>query len=395
MVTETERADAAMPRALDPATERGPAPINTARLMQIDTLLVDGIEQQAFPGAVVAVGRGLQLVKMDGYGAFTYRSRRRMRANSLFDLASLTKVVATTTATMLLYEQGRIDIEAPVSRYLPGFDRPDKREITVRQLLTHTSGLAAFREFYSDGLRTREAVINAIFESELINAPGQEYVYSDFGMISLALAIENITGEEFSDWCANNIFEPLDMYSTEFRSRGGPDSRVVPTEVDDYFRNRIVQGEVHDENAWLLGGTAGHAGLFSTARDLSKFATMMVRSGMHLNRRFLRPETIRLFTTVVDTSLSTRALGWDTRNLDRPSSAGKYFGPRSFGHTGFTGTSIWIDPDAELYVILLTNRVYPTRENYTYTEIRPRVADAAYEALMGIPGIVFCGTCEE
>ncbi len=369
--------------------------IHTAALMRIDSLLLEGIEQQAFPGAVVAVGRDTQLVKMDGYGAYTYRSRRRMRPNSLFDLASLTKVIATTTATMLLHEQGRLDIDAPVARYLPGFDRPDKRLITVRHLLTHTSGLAAFKEFYSDGLRTREAVIDAIMASELINPVGTTYVYSDFGMIALALAIENITGMDFAAWCEINIFLPLGMESTGFRGTGEPDSLIVPTEQDDYFRNRLLQGEVHDENAWLLGGTAGHAGLFSTARDLSRFVTMMVRGGRYQNRQFLRPETIRLFTTTVDTSLSTRALGWDTRNLDRPSSSGKYFGPRSYGHTGFTGTSIWIDPDAQLFVILLTNRVYPTRENYAYTGIRPLVADASYEALFGVPETIFCGTCEE
>ena len=352
--------------------------------MRIDTLLLSAIETQKFPGAVVALGRDSHIVKMEGYGSYTYRSRKRMRPDSPFDLASLTKVIATTTATMLLYEQGLLDIEAPVAQYLDGFDRPDKRTITIHHLLTHTSGLPAFRNFYEDNVLTREAVIDYIFAAPLYSAPGETYRYSDLGMISLALAIESITGEDFSAWCKSNIFDPLGMTNTRFRGTGTPDPEVVPTELDDYFRNRLIQGEVHDETAWILGGVAGHAGLFSTARDLSRFATMMVQDGQHKGQTFLRPETIRLFTTAVDTSFSTRALGWDTPNIDKLSSAGDHFSLQSFGHTGFTGTSIWIDPDANIYVIILTNRVYPSRDSYVYTPFRPLIADATYEALVGL-----------
>lgn len=348
----------------------------------MDSLIFEYINARAFPGAVISVGKGSEIVKMTGYGAYTYRSRQRMLPESLFDLASLTKVVSTTTAAMILYERGQMDIEAPVSRYLDAFNTSERQSVTIRHLLTHTSGLPAWHPFYQDGITTREAVLESILSAELLTEPGEEYRYSDFGMISLALVIEEITGEPFDQWCTQNIFDPLGMRSTGFRGTGESDPAVVPTELDDYFRNRLIQGEVHDETAWMLGGVAGHAGLFSTAIDLSQFARMMVQRGSLDGRAFLQPRTIDLFTAVVDSSLSTRALGWDTRNLnDEPSSAGLYFGPRSYGHTGFTGTSLWIDPDSEIWVILLSNRVYPTRDEYErFRGIRGLMADAAYEA---------------
>lgn len=376
------------PRRVPPAVERprtlvnNPIIVNPTALERIDSLIVDFIGAQAFPGAVVSVGQGTQVVKMTEYGTYTYAGQRRMELESLFDLASLTKVVATTTATMILYERGQLDIEAPVFHYLEAYNTPERRPITIRHLLTHTSGLPAWRPFYLDGIVSREAVLDSILTTALLSEPGEEYVYSDFGMISLALAIESVTREPFDQWCSRNIFEPLGMNSTGFRITGIPDSTVVPTELDDYFRNRLIQGEVHDETAWTLGGVAGHAGLFSTVLDLSRFAQMMTQRGIFDGKEFLQSQTIDLFTTVVDTSFSTRALGWDTRNLDdEPSSAGQYFGSRSYGHTGFTGTSLWIDPDSEVWVILLTNRVYPTRDEYErFRGIRGSVADAVYEA---------------
>jgi CubicO group peptidase (beta-lactamase class C family) len=175
------------------------------------------------------------------------------------------------------------------------------------------------------------------------------------------------------------------MVHSGFRPAGaGSDPDIVPTELDDYFRHKLMQGEVHDETAFILGGTAGHAGLFSTAEDLARFATMIANMGQLDGRQFLQPETIRLFTTRVDpTGKHTRALGWDTRNFEGYSSAGQYFGPRSFGHTGFTGTSLWIDPDVGLFVILLTNRVYPTRLNQGHVPVRPVLADIAYLTFVG------------
>lgn len=376
------------PGHVPPAVERprttvdSPTIVNPAALERIDALIMDFIDAQAFPGAVVSVGQGTHVAKMTEYGTYTYAGQRRMKLESLFDLASLTKVVATTTAAMILFEERRLDIEAPVFHYLEAFNTAERRPITVRHLLTHTSGLPAWRPFYLDGIVSREAVLDSILTAALLSEPGEEYVYSDFGMISLALAIESITKEPFDQWCSRHIFEPLGMKSTGFRITGIPDPTVVPTELDDYFRNRLIQGEVHDETAWTLGGVAGHAGLFSTALDLSRFAQMMAQRGNFAGKKFLQPQTIDLFTAVVDTSFGTRALGWDTRNLDNsPSSAGQRFGSRSYGHTGFTGTSLWIDPDSEVWVILLTNRVYPTRDEFErFRGIRGSVADAVYEA---------------
>ena len=182
-------------------------PINESALVSLDTLLMSAIERRAFPGAVLALGRDTLLVKMQGYGTYTYSSNRQMSPDSPFDLASLTKVVATTTAAMLLHERGQLNIEALVSEYLPGFDRPDKRDITIRHLLTHTSGLPPFRTFYADSVLTRQAVIDSIYTAPLDAAPGEVYRYSDFGMIMMALVVEHITGEPFAAWCKANIFD--------------------------------------------------------------------------------------------------------------------------------------------------------------------------------------------
>ncbi|MFQ5571414.1 MAG: glycoside hydrolase family 3 N-terminal domain-containing protein [Rhodothermales bacterium] len=362
--------------------------MDSPTLARIDSMMRASIQARAFPGAAVAIGRANVIVKLDGYGYFTYDSEQRVTPDSRFDLASLTKVVSTTTAAMQLFEQGRLDLEAPVIRYLPRFGQNGKEAVTIRHLLTHTSGLPPFRPFYRMGVTTREAVIDSIFAIGLEFEPGVQARYSDFSMITLALVIEQITGQEFSAYAQEHIFEPLGMRNTGFRPAGATDTTFVPTEVDDYFRLRLIQGEVHDETAWLLGGTAGHAGLFSTAADLARFASMLVNGGRINGYPFLKEETIRLFTTPVDPEHHTRALGWDTRSLEGYSSAGRYFGPKSFGHTGFTGTSLWIDPDQHLFAILLTNRVYPTRDNRGHVAVRPQLADLAYEAIRGEPTLL-------
>jgi beta-glucosidase-like glycosyl hydrolase/CubicO group peptidase (beta-lactamase class C family) len=352
-------------------------------LARIDTLLSGAVHREAFPGAALAVGRAGVLVKLRGYGYHTYAAETPITPQSTYDLASLTKVVATTTAAMQLYEAGRLDLDAPVADFLPRFAQSGKSAVTVRNLLAHDSGMRPFRRFYAEDITTRQGVIDAILAEPLIFETGSETRYSDFNMIALQLVIEEITGEDLASYAEANIFEPLGMTQTGFLGTGTPDPEVVPTEDDTYFRNRLMQGEVHDETAWLLGGTAGHAGLFSTAYDLAKYAHMITSGGRVYGEQFLQPETIRLFTTRIDPEGSTRALGWDTKSLEGYSSAGQRFGPRSFGHTGFTGTSMWIDPEQDLFVILLTNRVYPTRDNRGHIPIRPAVADLAYEAIVG------------
>ena len=356
-----------------------------ASLDSIDKIMGMAISRRWFPAAAVAAGHGETVEVLHGYGTFTYASRRTVTANTPFGLASLTKVIATTTAAMLLYEKELLDLDTRVGAYLDAYNAPDKRDITVRHLLTHTSGLEAFITFYEEGKRTRAEVLDSIFTGPLRSLPGEEYTYSDFGMITLALVIEEITGMSFDTFTREYIFEPLGMYATGFRGTGNGDPDVVPTEWDTSFRYRLIQGEVHDENAWILGGVSGHAGLFSTAYDLSRFARMMAQNGVLEGHQFLEATTIATFTSVQDTSLSSRALGWDTKSRDKPSSAGQLFGPRSYGHTGFTGTSIWIDPDSDIWVIILTNRVYPTRQNHEYAIIRPVIAEVIYASLVGVP----------
>ena len=363
-----------------------PSPEERARLFaRVDSVILASIDEGVFPGAALAIGRRGELYKLDGYGTYTYESKRPTTPQSVFDLASLTKVIATTTATMLLYEEDLIDLEATVQSYLPAFNDPEKADITIWHLLTHTSGLIPFRFFYEDSIFASQAIIDSIYTMPLQAEPGERYRYSDFSMITLLHVLESIVDQDFGTFADERIFKPLGMAATGFRGTGDPDTTVVPTELDDYYRNRLVQGEVHDETAWLLGGTAGHAGLFSSAQDVATFAGMMAQFGRYEGGLFLSPETVHYFTTVVDITLSSRALGWDTKRRDgKPSSAGAYFGPRSFGHTGFTGTSMWIDPDTGVYVVLLTNRVYPTRENYGIGEVRGKVADLAHEALVGL-----------
>jgi beta-glucosidase-like glycosyl hydrolase/CubicO group peptidase (beta-lactamase class C family) len=362
------------------------AGMDSAALHQIDSLMHAAITDRAFPGAAVAVGRGETVVKLEGYGHFTYDGIQAVTPQSVFDLASMTKVVATTTAAMLLYEDDRLALDAPVARYLPAFAQNGKDEVTIRHLLTHTSGLPAYRPFHREGVTTREGVIDHIMGVGLDFAPGSQMQYSDFGMITMALVIEAITGQDFAAYAEEHIFDPLGMDDTGFRAVGTPDTTVVPTEVDETFRERLIQGEVHDETAWILGGVAGHAGLFSTAEDLATFAYMLVNDGRIHGEAFLQPETIRQFTTRVAPDAHSRALGWDTKSMEGYSSAGQHFGPRSFGHTGFTGTSLWIDPDDDLFVLLLTNRVYPTRENTKHRAVRARLADLAHQAIVGAPG---------
>lgn len=353
-------------------------------LRRVDSLMNASVADRAFPGATVAIGRHGVVTKLEAYGYYTYDKTVPITTRSRFDLASLTKVVGTTTAAMKLYDDGRLDLDDRVIEYLPEFEQGGKASVTIRHLLTHTAGLIPFRPFHTLGVTRRDALIDTIMAEKLLYAPGTESRYSDLGMITMMLIVEKVTGQPFAEWMDQNVFDPLEMYDTEYRGRVS-DTLFVPTEYDASFRRRLIQGEVHDEAAWILGGVSGHAGLFSTIEDLSKFAFMLTNDGFVNGMQFLRPETIRTFTEAQNKSLHSRALGWDTKAPDGYSSAGELFGPNSFGHTGFTGTSLWVDPDQDLFVILLTNRVFPTRENLKITHVRPKLADLAYRAVVGPP----------
>jgi CubicO group peptidase (beta-lactamase class C family) len=366
------------PVTLPPADERLPA------FGEVDRLLEGFRERGAFPGGVIAVGHRGSLVHLHPFGRLTYEADApRVTTDTLYDLASLTKVVATTTMAMILVDEGRLDLDQPVQELLPGFQGPGKEAVTVRHLLTHSSGLPATAPLYKE-IQGRAAYLERIEAMDLVDLagpPGSRSVYSDLGIILLGEILERAAGRPFETFVRKRLLDPLGMRDTLFRPPAGLRPRIAPTEVDPW-RGRLVHGEVHDENAFALGGVAPHAGLFATAADLARFAQMLLNGGILDGRRIVSRETVDLFTRRAGIPGSDRALGWDTKSAEG-SSAGTLFSPRSFGHTGFTGTSIWIDPERQLYVILLTNRVYPTRENNLIREARPAVADAVVRALAG------------
>jgi CubicO group peptidase (beta-lactamase class C family) len=356
----------------------GMAPTITAHL---DGIVAGAVAAGITPGAVLAVGRHGRLLHLRGYGALDPEPEAAPAdPRTIYDLASLTKVVATTTAAMILEEEGRLDLDRPVREYLPELDSPEKAPITPRMLLIHQAGFEAFAPLYQS-FRGREQYLREINERPLRWEPGTRTEYSDWDLILMQLVLERITGETLDAFLRERVFQPLGMHDTGFNPPAVLHERVAPTEIQE-FRGGKVHGEVHDENAWAMGGVAGHAGLFSTASDLSTFARMMLQGGAVDGVRILRPETIARWTARQGRS-STRALGWDTPSPR--GSAGRYFSARSFGHTGFTGTSLWLDPEKGVHVILLTNRVNPTRENTGIAGLRTAVADAVQEAITDVP----------
>jgi CubicO group peptidase (beta-lactamase class C family) len=297
---------------------------------------------------------------------------------TLWDLASLTKVTGLTSVMMLLVESGRIDLNARVQRYVPEFTGKWKDGVTVRHLLTHSSGLPAWRPLYKEAESPADAMALAI-ATPLDTMPGVRMVYSDLGLIIMGDLVRRVTGRPLDVLLKERVFTPLGMTETMYRPDSSLLPRIAPTEVDPW-RQRHLRGEVHDENAYALGGVSAHAGLFSTGRDLVRLARMYLGQGVLDGKRFVRAATIDTFTTVQDSTLSRRALGWETPN--GTNSAGRLMSPHSFGHTGFTGTSFWVDRDRGVFVILLSNRVNPTREHRGITAVRVAVADAVTKAVI-------------
>ncbi len=346
----------------------------------VDSLMRAGVNDHIFPGAALLVGHRGRVVFNSNYGRNTYDpNSKKIDEKSIFDLASLTKVIATTSAAMLLYDQGKLDLKEKVSTYLPQFGNNGKEKVTIENLLLHNSGLPPWRPFYKTYSDSAD-VINAIMKIKLDYKPGTDYQYSDLGMIVLQKVIESITKTGLDNFLEQNLFSKLGMKNTFFNPSPKVWYHCVPTEKDDYWRNRLLKGKVHDETAYLLNGISGHAGLFSTSEDLAKLMYVYLNNGRYLDQQIFDPATIQLFTTR-NSGLNSRALGWDTKT-DEKSSAGKFFSTDfSFGHTGFTGTSIWVDKKEGLFVILLTNRVYPTRTNRKIIEFRPKLHNAVYEAV--------------
>jgi beta-N-acetylhexosaminidase len=372
---------AANPMTLQPA----PAAM-TQELKPAFDLLDRAVADDAFPGGVLAVGlNGLLAVhpfgKLERVG-----EAYDVDEDSMYDVASLTKPIVTTTAVMMLVQQGRLELDRPVENWIPEFaaaakSDPDptwRARITLGMLLLHDSGLPNHRDFYKEA-KGHDAILARVLAEPLIHEPGTQVEYSDLGFILLGEIVERLTGEPLDVFADREIFKTLGMDRSMFNPPRKLREDIAPTEMDSIFRKRLIWGEVHDENAWAMGGVAGNAGLFSTAEDIAAYAQMILNGGIYGHERMLAYSTIRRFTARQKIGGSARTLGWDVP--EEPSSSGRYFSAASFGHTGFTGTSLWIDPDRKLFVILLTNRVNPTRANEKIRQVRPALHDAIFQTL--------------
>lgn len=342
------------------------------------SVLQDAIAQHAFPAASIAVTHQGRLVALKALGRFTYAPESpAVNTESVFDLASVSKVIATTTMAMILYERGLLDLDLPLVHVVPEFTGEDERrqKVSFRQLLAHSSGLPAYEKLFLRA-KTRDDLLRAVVSVPLAADPGCKAEYSDIGFILLGLALERLADESLDRFCQHEVFGPLGMTRTAFNPPKAWREVVVPTADDQSFRHRVIQGEVQDENASVLGGVAGHAGLFSTASDVAIFATALIEGGPPI----VRPETLALFTRRESSPPGTsRALGWDTPSA--PSQSGKYFSAKAYGHLGYTGTSLWIDPERQLSVTLLTNRTWPDCSNQAIKQVRPAFHDAVIEGL--------------
>ncbi len=365
---------------------RAAAPATEARLEPAFAALDRAVADRAFPGGVLAVGcRGEWTVHAFGRQSYEANSPA-IQPDTIYDAASLSKPVITTTLIAMLVAAGRLELGASIERYLPEWaagPNPEWRhQVTLRHLLTHTSGLPAHKPYFETA-RNKQEVLARIFTEALLREPGTQSAYSDLGFILVGEIVERMTGEPLETLARRWIFLPLGMSESMYNPPKNLRSRIPPTENDATFRKRLVQGEVHDENAWVMGGVAGHAGLFTTAADLAAFCQMMLNGGIYAHQRLLRRSVIEQFTAPESLAGGTRALGWTVPT--EGSASGRYFSARSYGHTGFTGTSIWIDPEKELFVVLLTNRIYPTRENEKIQKVRPALHDSVVEALGLVP----------
>jgi serine-type D-Ala-D-Ala carboxypeptidase len=357
--------------------------MSSSRLAAIERVIERGIKAGGYPGASVIVGRKGAAVYEKGFGRLSWSDNSAPvdAQSTIYDVASLSKVVGTTTAIMILYDEKKIGLDDPVINYIPTFGGGDKDKVTIRQLLTHTSGLPAGRDIWRIAQTPLEARA-LVLSTPLEGRPGAQYIYSDLGADILGLLVEVVAGEPLDKFLTRRVFEPLGMNETMYRPADSLKYRIAPTEVTPP-RGYPLRGEVHDENAYALGGVAGHAGLFSTAADLSVFAQMMLNGGEYNGVQIVSKPTVELFTS---RAFGHRALGWDTAEGDYGS--GRYLGPTAYGHTGFTGTSMWIDPEREMFVILLTNRVHAARAlrpAKVISDVRADLSDAAVLSVLDGP----------
>lgn len=387
-----------------------------AALRKIDTLVLDAIAQKAFPGCVVLAVRKGEILYHKSFGSYDYEQTKPVLPESIFDLASVTKVSATTIAVMKLYEQGKLRLEARLGDYLPWVRGSNKQNLLIRDILLHQAGLVPFIPFYKETINANGAPDSSIFSStskagfttrvaenlyvrndwqdtirqRILQSPlgpSGNYVYSDNDFIFLGSIVEQLSGKSLDAFCQEYFYRPMGMTTTGFRPRERfTVDRLVPTETEKNFRRQTTRGDVHDEGAALMGGIAGHAGLFSSAYDLAILYQMLLNKGTYQGRRYLEPETIRVFTSY-QRSGSRRGLGFDKPEPDNRSRKDPYpslwASATTFGHTGFTGTCVWADPQRDLVYVFLSNRVYPTRDNskLAQLQVRGKIQDALYSAI--------------
>lgn len=346
---------------------------------QIDEAVHQGMQRGVYPGAVVVIGRGDSILYARGYGHFTWSRSSPVPSpdSTYWDIASITKVVGTTSAVMRLVDAGRIDLDAPVRRYLPRFSGGFKDQVTVRMLLDHTSGLRSYAPLFKRA-RTRASAIELLYEERPTRRPGDLPVYSDVNAIFLGLLIESVAKMPLDQFVSREVFEPLGMEQTTYRPTASMKRRTVPTAV---WRGHPVQGQVNDPNAAILGGAAGHAGIFSTGMDMARYAQMWLNEGAGFTGQWVSPGTVKRFLTR-GTNSGPRLLGWDTPELEgeEPSLYGTLISDAAYGHTGFTGTEIWVDPTRDLFLVFLTNRTFDPRARdavHRLRSIRTELSDAA------------------
>ncbi|WP_061579286.1 serine hydrolase domain-containing protein [Saccharococcus caldoxylosilyticus] len=362
-------------------------------LQEIDQVIEQAMRDRVIPGAVVYIVRRGIIVKHEAYGyarryeddLFTESKQPiPMRKDTIFDLASISKLF-TTAAAMKLYEQGKFSLDDPVAKYIPEFAQNGKEKVTIRQLMTHTSGLAAWIPLYKMGTN-REDRLQMVFAQPLEHPPGTTYTYSDLNMITLGALVERLSGLRLDQFVYKYITKPLGMNDTMYNPPPQLKTRIAATEYQPWTGRGLVWGEVHDENAWALDGVAGHAGVFSTAHDLAIFASMFLQNGKYGDKRILQPETVRLLmeNQIPQFPGDDHGLGWELAQgwyMDALSES------TTLGHTGYTGTSIVVSPNNHVIAILLTNRVHPTRNTVSTNPLRRQVARLTADAIpVAMPG---------
>lgn len=358
------------------------AGFDSERLAQIASVVEQEIENGKLPGCVVCIGRQGQIAFLKAYGHRQLQPEALpMTVDTVFDLASLTKPVATATSIMILVERGVLRLNDRVSLHLPEFTGQGKEEITIQDLLTHVGGLLPDNALddYQQGRDEAMARINAL---DLRAEPGEKFIYSDVGFIVLAEVVRAKTGLPIDRFAAANIFQPVGMSETGYLPAEGLRERAATTEQRE---GRWMRGEVHDPRAYLMGGVAGHAGLFSTAADLSQYASMMLAGGQVENKQILSPRTIQVMTEAYEVSSGLRGLGWD-KQTGYSSNRGELMSSTAFGHGGFTGTAIWVDPELDLFVIFLSNRVHPDGKGYV-NPLAGRIGSIAVSAIRNLPSV--------